>query len=42
MNLIKQNYADFLTEIKSQIKSSQGEAALSVNAALIAMNLNIG
>ena len=42
MNLIKENYTDFLAEIKAQIKSSQAKAALSVNASLIAMNWNIG
>ncbi len=42
MNLTKETYADFLAEIKTQIKSSQAKAALSVNAALIAMNWNIG
>jgi hypothetical protein len=42
MNLIKANYADFLAEVKTQIKSSQAKAALSVNTALIAMNWNIG
>jgi predicted nuclease of restriction endonuclease-like (RecB) superfamily len=42
MSLIKPNYADFLSEIKSQIKSSQAKAALSVNASLISMYWNIG
>ncbi len=42
MNLIKENYADFLAEIKAQINSSQAKAALSVNASLIAMYWNIG
>ena len=42
MNLSKENYAQFLAEVKTQIKSSQAKAALSVNAALIAMNWNIG
>ena len=41
MNLVKENYADFLAEVKAQIKSSQAKAALSVNASLIAMNWNI-
>ena len=42
MDLIKTTYADFLAEVKTQIKSSQAKAALSVNASLIAMNWNIG
>ena len=42
MNIAKENYADFLAEVKTQIKSSQAKAALSVNASLIAMNWNIG
>ena len=42
MSLIKENYADFLAEVKTQIKSSQAKAALSVNASLIAMYWNIG
>jgi predicted nuclease of restriction endonuclease-like (RecB) superfamily len=35
-------YADFLAEIKTQIKSSQAKAALAVNSALIEMYWNIG
>ena len=42
MSLIKETYADFLAEVKIQIKSSQAKAALSVNASLIAMYWNIG
>ena len=42
MNLVKENYADFLAEVKTQINSSQAKAALSVNASLIAMYWNIG
>lgn len=42
MNLVKENYADFLAEVKAQINSSQAKAALSVNASLITMNWNIG
>lgn len=42
MSLVKSTYTDFLAEVKSQIKSSQAKAALSVNASLIAMNWNIG
>ncbi|HRH40710.1 MAG TPA: PDDEXK nuclease domain-containing protein [Pyrinomonadaceae bacterium] len=42
MNLSKGNYAEFLAEVKSQIKSNQAKAALAVNAALIAMYWNIG
>ena len=42
MNLVKENYAEFLAEVKTQIKSSQAKAALSVNASLIAMYWNIG
>lgn len=42
MSLEKLNCADFLVEVKTQIKSSQAKAALSVNASLIAMNWNIG
>jgi hypothetical protein len=37
MNLSKETYAQFLAEVKKQIKSSQAKAALSVNASLIAM-----
>lgn len=37
-----QTYTDFLAEIKTQIKSSQAKAALSVNSALIQMYWNIG
>ena len=35
-------YANFLAEVKAQIKSSQAKAALAVNASLIAMYWNIG
>ncbi len=42
MNLVKGNYAEFLAEVKTQIKSSQAKAALSVNTSLIAMYWNIG
>ncbi len=37
-----QTYADFLAQIKAQIKSSQAKAALAVNSALIQMYWNIG
>ena len=42
MNLSKENYAEFLAEVKSQIKSSQAKAALAVNSSLIGMYWNIG
>ncbi len=42
MSLVTKDYAKFLAEVKSQIKSSQAKAALAVNASLIAMNWNIG
>ena len=37
-----ETYADFLAQVKAQIKSSQAKAALSVNAALIALYWNLG
>ena len=42
MSLVTKDYAEFLAEVKSQIKSSQAKAALAVNASLIAMYWNIG
>lgn len=39
---LDKNYAEFLVEVKRQIKSSQAKAALSVNASLIQMYWNIG
>ncbi len=42
MSLLTKDYAAFLAEVKSQIKSSQAKAALAVNASLIAMYWNIG
>lgn len=42
MSLTRENYADFLAEVKTRIKGSQAKAALSVNASLIALYWNIG
>jgi predicted nuclease of restriction endonuclease-like (RecB) superfamily len=42
MSLVTKDYAEFLAEVKSQIKSSQAKAALAINASLIAMYWNIG
>jgi predicted nuclease of restriction endonuclease-like (RecB) superfamily len=39
---LNKTYADFLAEIKREIKSSQAKAALAVNSALIAMYWNLG
>ena len=41
-SISNQTYAEFLADVKAQIKSSQAKAALAVNSALIQMYWNIG
>jgi hypothetical protein len=40
--IAEKEYKDFLIQVKTQIKSSQAKAALSVNASLIYLYWDIG